>query len=377
MIVELSQNEFEKARSVFRAMDCHLAVNSIIEGTTPGKIYVDDPAHPQAAITWTKHRFFLAGDAGNEAFNRALHRLFAKEIHPQATAAGLSALMVYYSPDSWADKLSDVILKDKLPVKRLRHCYAIGQLKSRSTFVPQGFALWHVDRDLLTKTDLQNRETLLKEMQSERPSIEEFLDKSFGFCILRGNEIIGWCLSEYNCQDQCEVGIETVAAYQRRGIGTLTATALVQHALAKGIRRVGWHCWSDHVASIATAKAVGFEKLTEYPVYLVYLKEAENLAAHGYECLKRRQYREARAWFEKAFQAGGVPTWAHHAVARAYAGLGSHEATFKHLNQVIDQGWTDISTIEGPEEFAPLRGTPPWKDLLARIEKERKTNRER
>jgi RimJ/RimL family protein N-acetyltransferase len=278
VIYQLTKKDYEKVRPTFEGMDYHLVVNSIVAGMTPARIYADHPTHPKAAFTWTKHRFYLAGDAGNDAFNRALNRLFVQEIYPQAIAAGMSAFVLYYSPDNWEDQI-DVILEDKFPTKHLRQFWAVSELgRDWRRLMPAGFAMRRVDRGLLAEAGLKNRDALIEEMQSERASIEEFLSKSFGFCMLHGEEIIGWCLSEYNSENECEVGIETAEAYRRQGIATLTALALIEHGLVLGMTRIGWHCWANNEGSIATAERVGFKKVTDYPVYYVGLKDAEILA---------------------------------------------------------------------------------------------------
>jgi RimJ/RimL family protein N-acetyltransferase len=111
-------------------------------------------------------------------------------------------------------------------------------------------------------------------MCSERESVAAFLAGSFGLCLVSGREVVGWCLSEYNRLDQCEVGIEVREPYQRRGLGTLLASALVEHARAQGIDHIGWHCWKGNVASGATARAAGFELTSEYDVRMKWLDDS-------------------------------------------------------------------------------------------------------
>jgi RimJ/RimL family protein N-acetyltransferase len=112
-------------------------------------------------------------------------------------------------------------------------------------------------------------------MCSERPTVQDFLAKSFGVCLSRGDEIVGWCLSEYNCADRCEVGIEIVEPYQRRGLGTLLSLALVEMALSRSVTRIGWHCWASNTPSDATALKAGFELVEDYPAHYAWLKELE------------------------------------------------------------------------------------------------------
>jgi len=45
---------------------------------------------------------------------------------------------------------------------------------------------------------LRDLNYVIEEMQSERLSVEDFLQKSFGYCVIHDEEIMGWCMSEYN-----------------------------------------------------------------------------------------------------------------------------------------------------------------------------------
>lgn len=93
---------------------------------------------------------------------------------------------------------------------------------------------------------------------------------SYGFYLVVDDAIVSWCLSEYNCKDRCEVGIETVDAHTRRGYGTLTGAALINHAVSQG-RTVGWHCYAQNTPSNALATKLGFHKEAEYPVLVISL----------------------------------------------------------------------------------------------------------
>jgi len=119
---------------------------------------------------------------------------------------------------------------------------------------------------LLAERRLQHLPELIEEIHSESPSQEDFLAHKFGFCLQEATTLIGWCLSEYNHADRCEIGIETVPAYRRRGVAFISASALIAHALANGITRIGWHCWGHNAASRALAGKLGGALITEYPV---------------------------------------------------------------------------------------------------------------
>lgn len=267
---ELQETEYEKVRPIFTIMDYNLVVTSMIECKSPAKIYVDHPTRPRMALAWKKSKVYLAGAPQEKDTIGALRRLFDETIYPGVVAADLeNDFTVRYAPNDWETKI-ETILPGKTLIKGRRQFYTLKQLKHDwRKLLPGDFTLLPVDADLLRKTHLKNLDRLIEEMQSERDSVDDFLRYSFGICLVHGDELVGWCLSEYNCGNRCEVGIETVEGYRRQGVATLTASALIELALSRDIPRIGWHCWADNEGSIATAKKVGFEKVRDYSVYVV------------------------------------------------------------------------------------------------------------
>lgn len=265
---QLNHTHRDALRPLFQELDIHLAVTGILEGSVPARIYVDHPIQPQAALVLAKHRFFLAGSAHNAEFNQALGRYFTETVYPQALEAGQRYFVLYYAPSDWKGRVG-MILKDKYPIQVQRQYYTITKLKNDwRASLPEGFSLQLVDAALLEGKQLKNLEALREEMCSELESVDDFLTRSFGVCLVHGDEIAGWCLSEYNTADRCEVGIEIREPYRRRGFATLLASALIEYAFMKGMSRVGWHCYTSNTPSVATALKVGFEKVCDYPVYI-------------------------------------------------------------------------------------------------------------
>jgi RimJ/RimL family protein N-acetyltransferase len=114
-------------------------------------------------------------------------------------------------------------------------------------------------------------DALREEMCSERASVDDFLVHSFGICpIHESGALAGWCLSEYNTGDRCEVGIASLPPYQRLGLATAVGSAFVELAASRGIARIGWHCYAGNAASAATALSIGFEKIEDYPALVAW-----------------------------------------------------------------------------------------------------------
>lgn len=360
---ELEPTEYDKVKPVFQTMKHHLAVNAIIEGVIPATVYVDKTDHPRSACTWVKHRFYVAGSEKNDIFTEGIKKLFTDTLYPQIEDGGV--LVLYYT-GNWEDKIGR-ILKDKHPIKAQRHFYTFKKSKNDwRAVLPEGVTIQFVDKALL-KRNLKNIDTLTEEMCSERQSVKDFLDKSFGICLIHNDEIVGWCLSEYNSTNCCEIGIETVKPHRKRGFATITASALIEHALSTGVSHIGWHCYADNEPSVATARKVGFQKVMHYPVYLVWGSEVESLAQNGYFCFKRQQYEKALLWYEKAITRGADKAWVFWDAARAAAVQGYYDAAISYLNQAVNKGFT-TEHIKNSEHLKGLHGTKEWKALIERLD---------
>lgn len=359
-MIPLPKNDLERARSILQALDHHLAVACIFAGSVPAQVYVDDPACPQAALAVASRRLFLAGEPKDKNFHRQLQQFFEQVLFPQALAAGDEMFVLYYQPEAWAKTL-DEVLQGKYPVYSQRQYFVFKELKNDwRALLPLGFSLRFADRDLVNDPQIKNPDFLTEEMCSERESVEDFLDQSFGICLVYEHEIVGWCLSEYNFETGCEIGIAVSQPFQRRGFATLLASAFIEEAASRGITEIGWHCYASNLPSVATALKVGFEKATDYPICLTWYNEADALAVNGDVCFNRQQYREALTWLERSFQSGQSQGWAFWVAACAAARLEKQEKAFEYLDQAIAKGFVDLQSVKTSPHLRALHSSPEW-----------------
>lgn len=267
MLHRLSPDHFTLAQPIF-GDGHHLAVTAALASEAPAELYVDDPLAPQAGILilWN-HRIYLAGTPTNAAFSRDFAALLHERYTPHAAGAEPVGRVITYTPDAWEDHLP-ALFADIETLRAERQYYRLQvHAPIPPPALPAGFRLRQVDAALVAESALTNHQTLLDEMCSEAPSVADFLQSRFGYCLQYGQELVGWCLSEYNHANRCELGIETLEAFQRRGLAIATASATIAHAHSRGITSVGWHCWKRNIASSNLAQKLGFEKVEDYPVW--------------------------------------------------------------------------------------------------------------
>jgi RimJ/RimL family protein N-acetyltransferase len=273
-LYQLDSGDYEKLRPLFAQMGYHLILESMVAGNTRGAVYVDDLELPRAALCQYKDRLYLAGQ-GSQVFNEGLKRLFHETILPQGRAESRDAFVLHYTPDDWSAAIEQLLAGQKLWLGH-RQYFALKREQMRPPPpLPDGITIQPIDENLIAQTHLKYLDELVQEIQSERDSVAGFLEHSFGFAAVAGDEIAGLCTSEFNSGSRCEVGIMTMQAYQRQGIATTLALTLADHAFAHGITEIGWHCWARNTPSVATALKVGFEHVVDYPAYVGWYSPEE------------------------------------------------------------------------------------------------------
>jgi RimJ/RimL family protein N-acetyltransferase len=271
---------------LYAGLAAHLAVRAVLEGCAAGRVWADDPQSPQTGVVWTAHRVFVAGrDVG------ALHAV-VHEIAAAARARGDWGMGIYGAAGTdWRALLAGLTWREMAreywaaePAGDLADGragdFAAGDRRGEEQRGenPGGLPalqLRAVDAALLAEPDLGALEQLREEMCSERESVEDFLARSFGVCFVDAGRqtLAGWCLSEYSCGARCEVGIEVLEAYQRRGLGTRLTQALCGAAAQRGVNQVGWHCLAANEPSRATARRAGLQFVAPYRAPVVLLGE--------------------------------------------------------------------------------------------------------
>jgi RimJ/RimL family protein N-acetyltransferase len=388
MIDELKPSQFERVRPLFRGLAYHLAIFSAIEGNSPGRIWADHPQHPQTALVWdmVEGGFYLAGFEGDDEANQALNRCIRQEIYPAARQLPdtLDFVMNYF-PETWESKL-DVVLRDTAPMKHYRQHFTFKELKvDWKSQLPEGFVMARVDENLLARTGLKNMDHVSRWVLESWQSVDNFMDKGFGFCLLHGDVIASWSVADYVAGKAYEIGIHTDEDYRRRGLATLTVAAAVEHCMARGATEIGWHCWSSNVASAATARKVGFEQTIEHPVYHAWYNRFDNLLVQGWFNLEYGRYGAAAQAYEAAFALrdsgdeealashiyadGEAERWCHYNAACAWALIGDSQAAFRNLNKAVERGWVDMEYLERDDRLKSLHETDEWRSLISNLSK--------
>jgi RimJ/RimL family protein N-acetyltransferase len=263
---ELQKDHYTRVRPVFDTLRYNLVIDSVIAGNTPGKVWVDNEQTPRVALMWDyMDALLLAGEAQYTAVNQSLAALLNDTIVPEAKAY-LPELTLFYAPTAWEDQI-DILLPDHQPIKAQRRYYEFGHVAfDWRAAMPHDCEMRRIDEALLTDTHLENVRAVEGWVRSFWHTQRDFVETGFGFCVVRENVILSWCLSVFVSGRNFEFGIATAPDHRRQGFATLAAAACVEHCVENN-GMPHWHCWEDNIPSIKVAEKVGFEHPTPYTVY--------------------------------------------------------------------------------------------------------------
>jgi GNAT superfamily N-acetyltransferase len=268
---EVSPLDNQLARPLFHKLEhSHALVSAFFDGCATARLFVDDRASPCSAMIVCNSRVLCAGDAYQTVFLAEMASVFSDELVPAHRARGNDAYLVYGSGE-----ISNTTLQLLFPTYQhyqgTRQYYETVDFSPKSELpLPDGFSIHLITPEFLS-SGMMGIDAVREEMCSERASVDDFMTRSFGLCVVYGNEIAGWCMSEYNVGGRCEIGIATAPKHQRKGIATFATERFLAEAHRRGYTRVGWDCWSRNEASAATARKAGFKLMEEYPAIVIEL----------------------------------------------------------------------------------------------------------
>ena len=263
MLHRLTQDKYDRVRPLFEGLAYQLSSTAVLAGTSPGAVWANDPGRPRTAFLASPEGCFLAGDAENEAVNQALNELIVGGILSRH-----EAIVVVWHPVTWKRKL-DLVLEGCRPIEERRMHYRLDRLRvDWRSAVPSGFAVERIDAGLLNRPGLTIPAHVTGWMKNNWESVGGFLQNAFGFCTIHNDRMASWSLADCIAGNACEIGIQTAEDYRQRGLATLTAAAMVDHALSHGLSEVGWHCHESNRGSQGVAEKVGFVHERDYVHYL-------------------------------------------------------------------------------------------------------------
>ncbi|MFO8059556.1 MAG: GNAT family N-acetyltransferase [Bacillota bacterium] len=254
---ELSREEFARAASL-GGEDRPLSVQpwAVIQGYNPGRVFVDSELRPSWAVVWIgeSQRFYLLGDPCNWRFNRCLGEFFAGVIAPEATGLGRHWCQISASDCRWNRVIETAFSNRNLTRSQQVVFLYPDSPPPEQPGLPPGFRWAEV---------AEMRSAIRRQWGAQAASSPG----GYGYCAVCDKEVASICFVYTQTHHLGGLGIETRAEHRQKGLGRAAAAATVREVLSRG-KQPHWNCSAGNLASIATARSVGFERrVWEYTCY--------------------------------------------------------------------------------------------------------------
>jgi len=225
------------------------ALAAVLSGHAPGRAVVDDDTAPRQALLRSEYSFAFLSRGAEQAF---LEQAVAQVQREQ------SMLLVWPSSEKETKLQPPASYLSIVPRFEYRDRRAMGDPPGP---LPDGFALRRTDAELLGRCIWRH------EVIRACGSAENFLERCFGWCIMRGDEIASEAYAVFRGKGVFEIGVVTARAHRGVGLAVHACHRLIEQCEEQGLRAY-WSCHQDNRASNRVAAKLGFTDRRPYRFFL-------------------------------------------------------------------------------------------------------------
>lgn len=261
-VYELAPGARSAARALFAAATFdRVYMDAVFEGKQIGRLFVDDPVHPTGALLCRSFDYFAAGEPAP-----ALRQFIADAPREAGVFDTLGALsdarlaptIAFYGfvplNDRWANALRDIHpALETIDRRAFRYGDDGGAPGSAAWHAPEGFTLHAIDAALALRIDVELDE-LIALFWGDYAT---FATYGFGACAMAGDELASVAYAVTVSDTETNIGVATVEAFQRRGLGAAVCRATIAQALERGLTPT-WDCDLVNPRSARLAQRLGF-----------------------------------------------------------------------------------------------------------------------
>ncbi|GIN72905.1 zwittermicin A resistance protein ZmaR [Bacillus sp. J14TS2] len=253
MIYNANNKVRKKIAPMFENIDSTIIL-SCLQGHM-GTAYVDDLENPSVAQITVGIFAYFAGDAHTKEAEELLNNL------PEFTLA------IVHS-DEWKSRIESVHSGAIEKFQRYRFEKDINHLNrphllNLLSSLPEDYEIKKVDHHIANDPSFHE---LSEDFVSQFDSIDDFIDRGVGYAIVHDGKVVSAATSFSVYNDGIEIEIATHPQYRRKGLATITASALILDCLDRG-KYPNWD--AANLQSVELAKKLGYIFKESYDTYFI------------------------------------------------------------------------------------------------------------
>lgn len=364
-MIKLSPSDFYKVRPLFEPLMAYqMFCAGVLNGLYSGQVFVDDSDNPRnGLVSKDSMWWFLAGDAQNEGFNKAINTaIFDRTLSGEK---GWGGMLVCY-PDDW-DVQIPVIFAPRIPIKTNRLHYLCRQMKLNwRTHIPGGFEVRFVDQSLVEDgIEIPGTVANVLALRKDDPEPDH---KAAGFVALHNQNIVAYAVIDCIVNKGGDIGLYTDPEFRHHGLAYVTSAAIIEYALSHDVEVVHWDCESFNMGSIRTAEKLGLQLSHEHTMYHLILDPVLHEVNRAWSHLDAGRYKQAVEVCKEHVDAGHESAHPHfyYVLARCCAESGRPDEAMQNLELAAKFGWDSADEMKA--DFQAMANYKTWDSILEQVQ---------
>lgn len=224
-----------------------------------GTAWVNNPINPTVAQIIVGVFVFYAGDPYAKGTEELLKNLPKDNLVIVETEEWKSRIETVYK--DYIDKFQRYAFKKNPEHLDYKHIQSfLGKL-------PAGYELKKIDKVLAYDPSLQE---VSEDFTSQFDSIEDYINKGIGYCILHKGQIVCGASSYSVYDDGIEIEIDTHPNHRRKGLATVAAAALILECV-ESEKYPSWD--AANLVSVSLAQRFGYVMEEPYDTYHIHCEK--------------------------------------------------------------------------------------------------------
>ncbi len=260
IVYELPRALFDVAAPLFApAWFDRAYIDAVLEGRDVGRVFVDDPDVPTAALLCRTFEYYVAGSVQSGG-GQALRRFIAEA----PTEAEVFAALYGYCPvgDAWEQALIADHAGRLATIRRRGFTFdaaAVDRAPGWRRAFPDNVTIARIDRPLAQRIDRELGENL----GLFWGGYDGFVANGFGFCALVDGAVASIAYAGAVSAREANIIVDTGKAFRRQGLAALSCMAFIRHCLERGLLPT-WDTDDDNEASALLARSLGFQETAPF-----------------------------------------------------------------------------------------------------------------
>ncbi|HEV2613135.1 MAG TPA: GNAT family N-acetyltransferase [Gammaproteobacteria bacterium] len=259
-IIELSPDKYSLALDFFdKSHPNYPVAMAVFEGNNPGQLWVDKLIDPSVCLLITHAGYSFIKTKQNNISEPVFSAIveILKKHNPKVVCQPMDFIAVKLKKQGFVPR------QNSSPCRiHFNHAGEMTLINKLCETLPSDCEVKKINAELLKKSSWLNYLTLFYGTE------ENFLQKGFGFALVRDAEIVSEAFACYIGGNCVEIGYVTSEHHRGKGYAPIVSAFLLKEIFNRGLSPIA-SCDVSNPASAKTAQSLGFEENMRYDFLVI------------------------------------------------------------------------------------------------------------